>query len=215
MNRLIVIIVVVLLLLGGAFFYFNVAGKKTLKPSEMLQQGSGQNVFTSIKDALSKSVSLECKYKDEKGREYKTDIKAGAVRVTVKSEPESKEPNNFLMKGTKMYMWNENTKKGFVYAWQLPEGTTPGATKPSVAATGQTNQSQSILAQIEKFKDACHPAVLPDSLFTQPSDVEFQDMETIQKQFMQKANPVDNAASGYSQEDIQKMIKQYAPTETP
>lgn len=84
---------VVLALLGGGYFYFKTSGMLSKAPAGTTTTGNG-NVFTSIKDALSKSLSLKCVYKDEQGIETTTYIKGGAVRVMMTNSQSSEDPNN-------------------------------------------------------------------------------------------------------------------------
>ena len=78
----IVPVLVVLLILGvGGYFYMSSKGALPKASIGTDSNNSGSNVFTSIKDALSKSLSLKCVYKDEKGTQTTTYIKGGAVRV--------------------------------------------------------------------------------------------------------------------------------------
>src|SRR3989344_7062324 len=115
MNKSLPVIIVVILLLlgGGAFLAFK---NKPAQPGAVnTNVGQGQtqdgNVFTSIKDALSKSLSLECTYKDEKGTETKTYIKAGAVRLDAQSTAAGSEANSqAIFKDRKLYSWDPTTK---------------------------------------------------------------------------------------------------------
>ena len=98
MNKALPIIIVVILLLlgGGAYLVLQNGQGQQSTPGTSTQQGQTQqgNIFTSIKDALSKSLSLECTYKDAKGTETKTYIKSGAVRVDAKVTTAGSEANS-------------------------------------------------------------------------------------------------------------------------
>ena len=180
MKNLIIVLVVLVLLGGGGYFYLTRSGTMPKPP--------GGNVFTSIKDALSKSMSLKCVYKDEQGVETTTYIKGGAVRVMMQGTTDKDQPNNIVMKDKKMYMWSDISKTGFVYTIQEP--TTPYPTikvekglEPEKTPANQ--QQESVLESIEKYKDACKAKAVADSMFAIPTDVQFQDMEALQKQMMQ------------------------------
>lgn len=213
MNKMIVpIVIILLLLLGvGGFLFMNMQNKSQQQPAETESArtgpGSEQDVFTSIKDALSKSVSLECTYKDDAGAENKTYIKAGAVR-TMMTAKNTDDPNNFIMKDSKMYSWNETSKKGFMMKFEIPKDISPLPTSAVKGEQPTENQGESYLAQIEKYKDACKPGVVDESLFTPPADVTFQDyssmMEKVQEQMkdVQKDNSKDS-------EEIKKLMEQY------
>ena len=186
-----VVVVVLLLLVAG---YFLKGAKKSGLPATNNQGGS---VFTSIKDALSKSMSLKCVYKDDKGVETTSYIKDGSVRVMTSGTGDADQYGSILMRDKKMYMWSDVTKKGFTLSLKEPENVSPGAqeNKPdSVNGAGQDQES--VLAQIEKYKDACKVEVIADSYFTVPTDVEFQDMDALQKQMMQGLPSNQDEADG-------------------
>ncbi|OGK19531.1 hypothetical protein A2866_00150 [Candidatus Roizmanbacteria bacterium RIFCSPHIGHO2_01_FULL_39_8] len=218
MKKILPVLVILLFLGVGGYFFLNSQNKQTIAPENMMQgkkTSEEGNVFTSIKDALSKSVSLECTYNDEEGVSVKSYIKGGGVRSMMTAK-DPKQPNNFIMKDNKMYMWNDTTKEGFMTTWEMPKDITPN---PTLEAMGKeeekTNESDSLLAQMEKYKDACKPAVVADSLFTPPTDVKFQDMSAVQKQMMEQLSktPEQNGQSGQmSEEDLKKLMEQYGGT---
>ncbi len=134
---------------------------------------SNGNVFTSVKDAISKKMTLVCEFSDEKGTSTKSYIKNGAVRVS-SGGTNTNESGEFIMKDNKMYMWNETTREGFVY--NVPEGD----------QTTQISQGDEYLNMIDAYKDSCKVATVENSYFVPPTDVNFQDMskilEDLQKQ---------------------------------
>lgn len=208
MKKYLPVIVIVLLLLlgGGAFLAFK---NKPAQPGAVntnVEQGQTQdsNVFTSIKDALAKSLSLECTYQDEKGNETKTFIKGGAVRVEAKMSAEGKTTNSqAIMKDKKMYTWDDATKKGVIF--EIPEESLQ--TTPSAQAPAGDNKGESLLADIEKYKDSCKTSVVSDSLFTPPTDVEFQDMSKIFQNIPTGTTGNESAPSF----DLEELKKQFSP----
>ncbi|MBI5127343.1 hypothetical protein HZA76_02705 [Candidatus Roizmanbacteria bacterium] len=208
-NVLIVIVVLALLGVGG-YFYLTSRG---MMPKAPVGSGNkaGGGVFTSIKDALSKSISLKCVYKDEDGVETTTYIKGGAVRVMMQAGKDTDQPNNIVMKDKKMHMWSDTSKTGFTYTLEEPKDVTPF---PTVEESGKnksgTKQEESVLETIEKYKDACKPEVVADSMFAVPTDVNFQDMSALQKQFMQGSPqaPQENTNNQDYQNYINEMMKQ-------
>lgn len=187
MKKLLPVLLLLLLLGVGGYFYLSSRGMVPKAPlgsaGNTTQSGS---IFTSIKDALSKSMSLKCVYKDEKGVETRTYIKGGAVRVMMTSAKEGEQPNNIVMKDKMMYMWNDTTKTGFSYKIEEPKDVTPFPTAEDKTANKETgdDQKESVLAQIEKYKDACKVETVADSMFAVPTDVKFQDMNALQEQMM-------------------------------
>lgn len=141
-----VIVVVIVLIIG--FLFLN-------KKNSNIQKEPQTSIITSIKDALSKKMTLVCEFKDDTGVSTKSYIKNGAVRVSSTGE--------IIIKDKKMYMWDQKTKQGFVYS--IPD-----------SENEEVNQSESYLKMIDKYKDSCKVSSIEDSFFTSPADVNFQDM---------------------------------------
>lgn len=204
MNKLFPIVIILLIILGGGFYLFSQSKKGQPSPKTPSQKGQTQkgDIFSSIKDALSKSLSLECTYKDEKGIETKTYVKAGAVRVDAKSIKAGSEANSqIIFKDHKMYSWDPATKKGVLF--EIPEENLK--TTPSVNQPSGDNKGENFLAEIEKYKNSCKSAAVSDSLFVPPSDVDFQDLSKM----MENVNKPNSEAAPTI--DIEQLKKQYSP----
>lgn len=186
-----IVVVVLLALLGFGAFKFLGSKSSTMTTGS---QTSGGNVFTSIKDALSKSISLQCEY-DQNGVKTTAYIKAGAIRSdTTGKTPE--ESGSAIIKDKKMYFWN--SQGGFMMEFK-DDGTTP-STAPSNAG----EKPQDIMNSLEQYKDSCKPAVVSDSLFTPPANVKFQDFS----QLMKVPTGAAGGAPVFNEKDIQKYLPQ-------
>lgn len=202
MKKILPVLVVLFLLgIGGYFF---MSSKGTL-PKTLVNTGTS-NVFESIQDALSKSLSLKCTYKDEKGIQTTTYIKGGAVRVNMEGIKDNEQPGSIILKDKKMYMWNEVSKTGFTYTITEPE-VTPGTESPKV-----DNKDASVLAGIEKYKDSCKTEIIADSFFIPPADVKFQDMSAFTEN-LKKQVPTTGAEgqNTVNQDYINELMKQATP----
>lgn len=203
MNRNLIIAVVVVIVLAAGGFFLVSNSKKTVAPSSTsgnVQAPTSGNAITSIKDALSKSVSLECTYTDEKGTKTVARIKNGAVRADITSSNEN-ESGSVIVKDKKMYFWNKTS----VFMMDLSATEVTG-TPQNGQSQGQ-NQEKDLMAGLEKYKDNCKPAVVSDSLFTPPSDVKFQDFSQMLKD-AQKAMPTIDA------KQYQQILQQLTPSPT-
>lgn len=203
MKKILPVLVVLLLLGIGGYFFMN--SKGTL-PKTLVNTGTS-NVFESIQDALSKSLSLKCVYKDEQGIQTTTYIKGGAVRVDMEGIKDNEQPGSIILKDKKMYMWNEASKTGFTYTITEPE-VTPGTDQsPTV-----DNKDASVLAGIEKYKDSCKTEVVADSFFVPPADVKFQDMSAFTENLMKQV-PTTGATdqNTVDQDYINELMKQISP----
>ena len=203
---------VVIVVLAGVFVFVKKPQTSSVAPVQNEEQKG--SMFTSIKDALSKALSLECMYTDEKGDATKTYIKGGSVHVSLTlKNPTPDGYSETLLKDKKMYMWNPTTKKGMVYT--LPEkmmaNLTPQPTSVSAMPKEREtdeNKGDSFLSQVEKYKDACKPATLADSLFTIPTDVTFQDMSKLMEDATKMMPTGQALPSGYN---IDELKKKYMP----
>ncbi|MFA6017115.1 MAG: hypothetical protein WC744_03445 [Patescibacteria group bacterium] len=210
MKKILPVLVILLILGVGGYFYMNSKGAIPKAPIGTASNNTAStNVFNSIKDALSKSLSLKCVYKDERGVQTTTYIKGGAVRVSMVEDKDNKEqPNAVILKDKKMYMWNETTKAGFTYTLTEPKISPSKETgvTPEVAA----NKDASVLAEIEKYKDSCKTEVIADSFFVPPTDVKFQDMSAFTENLM-KQIPTTGPDKEAQQKAFEELMKQITP----
>lgn len=195
MKKFALVLLVLLLLGGGGYYLYSKSGQK-LPGTE---QSGG--VFGSIKDALSKSLSLQCEFTDDQGVATVAYMKAGAVRVNTTGKT-TEESGSFIMKDKKLYFWQKGSKEGTLMTMSDEKVTVaPGKTEPTGTAD---EKSGNVLSELEKFKDKCKAAVVDDSLFTPPSDVKFTDFS--------KMMPSIPAGGKASEQDVQKLMQQYQNT---
>lgn len=164
-KKILIIVAVVLLIIVGGVSYSRFKNGNSESVTE------SKSVFTSVKDALTKNVTLACEFNEAEST-FKSYIKNGAVRVSTTGNTPT-QAGEMLMKDNKIYVWDSNSKEGFVY--DMPKDTEGNDEK--VGMTGQeVVSSESYLDMIDKYKDSCKVATLDDSFFTAPSDIKFQDM---------------------------------------
>ncbi|MEK7177464.1 MAG: hypothetical protein AAB705_01405 [Patescibacteria group bacterium] len=185
MKKIVPVLVILALFGVGGYFYMNSKGTLPKAPIGTATNSTNSNVFTSIKDALSKSMSLKCVYKDEQGVQTTTYIKGGAVKVSMEGVTEKDQPNNIVLKDKKMYMWNEVNKTGFTFTMTDPIVT------PGQELEVKKSQDAEVLAEIEKYKDSCKATVIADSFFTIPTDVKFQDMNAFTENLMKQVPTIE------------------------
>jgi len=171
MKKILPIVVIILVLLGIG--YFLVSSKKNESSEKVGEGGSVQvqkeqgNIFTSIKDAIAKSMSLKCEYPDEKGNKVISYIKGKNIRVVGYATTQENGTNgNFLMREDKMYVWDDKTKKGSVITLNVEQIT---------GAAQEANKQNETVENMEKYKDYCKVSVVEDSMFEIPTDVQFID----------------------------------------
>ncbi|MBI3366397.1 hypothetical protein HY041_02090 [Candidatus Roizmanbacteria bacterium] len=178
MKNLVAVIVLLGLLGVGGYYVMNSQKAKppmTEKKTPVSTQQSG-NVFTSIKDALTKSLSLKCEYPDPRTKATVTTyIKNGAVRVMGMSIQNNKS-SNAIIKDNKMWIWTEGDKQGMMLTLSIP-----AVGKPSGTPQIKEDQRERVLAEMERFKNNCKTETVDDSLFVPPSNVTFTDLQNMMK----------------------------------
>lgn len=180
--KIILVGVIVVAVVGVAAYMM--MGKNPVTQNSMT---GSDNAFTSIRDALSKSISLECEMTDNEGRVTKAYIKNGAVRADITS-PDPNEAGSMIMKDKTLYTWSG--AEGVMM--KLPEGDYEAEAVPEEA-----NQGDEFINDLEQYKESCKPAIVDDSMFTPPSDVAFTDMSQVMEGQM-------------SEEELQKMMEMYS-----
>lgn len=168
-KKVLIFVGVVILLALSVFVYFKFGSNKSENKD---QSAASRSIFSSVKDALSKNITLVCEFKDDGGQSVKSFIKNGAVRVTSTGLEENGQAGDIIIKDRKMYIWDGKTKQGFVY-----ETKDEGVDNQNVGMTaGEVVKSDTYLNMIEKYKDSCKVSTVEDSYFIPPTDVNFQDM---------------------------------------
>ncbi len=170
-----IIIVIIVLAVIGVFVYFNNSSKQG-SPIEQVKTG-GNNVFSSIKDAMSKSLSLKCEYQNVEGKST-TYVKGDKVRVITETTGAEAKIANLIFKDNKMWIWNNGEKEGFIF--EIDEQSVDKEDELS----GQTNKEE-LIEELEQYKDKCSTTIIQDSMFSPPSDVTFKNLNNLQEEMME------------------------------
>ena len=158
----IILIALIALVLGGC-------GVK----QETTTETKKDNVFSSIRDAVTKQIALKCEYIDEDGNKTTTYIKGQMVRM--KGNDEQADFDG-LMRDEKFYMWDNVKKTGMVL--DLTKTADDGDIKME---NKQIKNIDDVIDVLEEKKNNC--VVSPESagLFEIPSDIKFESMENFLK----------------------------------
>jgi len=152
------------------------AGCGTQKPTGTTGGQTGnKSVFESIKDAMSKSLSLQCDYTsgNVKSTVY---IKGKSLR----SETDSQGSKIYaILKDNKLWSWSDKDKNGIIM----------DLTDTQNQATGGQKSGDDIIGEVEKYKQNCKQTVVSDSMFNPPSDIKFQDLSQMFKNFGATVKP--------------------------
>jgi len=124
-------------------------------------------VFESIKDAMSKSLSLKCEYPTEKGKVIAY-IKGSSIRID--GSWSGANEGSAIVKEDKIWTWNNDGKEGIIFPIQSDQ------------AKGQGVNPDDLVNDFEKEKQFCSTAVFSDSVFDPPQDINFKDFSDLLKQ---------------------------------
>ena len=190
-------VIVLLIVIGGGYYLFSRSkfSPTTYKTPESTQTTS---VFTSIQEALSKSLSVQCAYTDNSGKKVVAYIKNGMVRSDITDTKDQTQSGSVILKDKKIYYWNAQ-KIGFMMA--MPEVSVT----PSVTVTQQQNTGENTLQSLEQYKQYCHVATVADTVFVIPTDVKFTDTSKIM-QMMPTGVPTGNTNA---QQQMEQYMQQY------
>ncbi len=203
------IIISIIVILGGIGAFVSYKALKHVAPTAM-QKVAQQTGFTSIQDALNKSLSLQCHFTDESGSQTTAYISAGQVRADIVA----KDPNqsgSVIEKDKKVWYWSADKKQGFMMDLANISVTPPVVSGTSEqTATNPADQGTNMMATLEKYKNDCHPAVVDGSLFTPPTDVQFTDMAQMMHQMMPTGGAaIPSNIPAQDQQQYQQMMQQY------
>lgn len=162
-KKLTTIFIAIIVVAGAAWFFIN-KGSST-DTGNITQNSSESEPFSgTLKAAVALGVPMKCSYKVN-GVEYSGLIKGKQYKGNVKMQ-DGKE-GSVLMKENCMYTWSDVDKQGIKTCfdeseqsiWDQPEGSTTNVSMP-------TNYT-------------CQPALVTDSEFDLPSDVNFMDLDAL------------------------------------
>ncbi len=177
MKKYLALIIVIVVLIVIAFFvYFNNSSQQGSPVEQVKTEGS--NAFSSIKDAMSKSLSLKCEYDMGEGKTT-TYIKGNMIRGITEVKKEESKFANFIVKDNKMWMWNEGEKDGYIFEFDEEE-----LSNDQENVSGETSISETI-EELEEYKDKCVASVVSDSMFAPPVSVNFKNLSNLQEEMMQ------------------------------
>lgn len=180
MNKGLAVLIVIGLSIGGVVGYMKLTKKAT--------PVSDSSPFSSIKDALTKSISLKCEYPDQgdSNKKVVTYVKNGAVRMDDFAMGNAR--GNAIIRDNKMYIWSNGSLEG-----TLINLDSQGNQKENVG-----NQSAQALADLERYKSYCKAEIVSDAMVTPPTEVNFVDFAKSVEKMTQDA--LKNVPTGLTNE---------------
>lgn len=139
------------------------------KPEEKSEEKGG-GLFESIKDAMSKSLSLKCEYPTGDGGKIIYYVKGNKVRF--EGAWKTKDETATVITEDKMFNWNLKTKEGLILPIKQQEGE-------------DKSTAEELINDLETNKKFCKIAVVSDSEFDPPTDIKFNDLSKLMEKVQQ------------------------------
>lgn len=172
-TKVILIIIALIIVLGGVGYFLQSRNKNqgitSTTTGNKVEEQKGGGVFESIKDAMTKSMSLKCEYTSGTSKTVAY-VKGTAIRID--GSLEGKSNTGAIIKDNKLWSWDIGKKEGIIMSLQANKDKQSGL------------NSEKIISELEKEKRFCQTTIVSDSMFNPPTDVKFQDLS----QMMQKFN---------------------------
>jgi hypothetical protein len=132
------------------------------------EQKQNQGIFSSIRDAISKSITLRCEYVDESGIKSINYIKGNMIRVDNAETGSDQIKFSALVKDNNLYLWNAGQNQGLVFSLDKLQNSND-------VQMGDTavHSVDDIINELEAKKDQCHTDTISDSMFELPANVTF------------------------------------------
>ena len=186
-NKLIIPLVIGVIIVLGILYYAMGRDKGSevnsdqTSAEQMSEKGQNNPLFSSIKDAMSRGLVLECTFTDENGQNTSAIIQGEKIRMTLANQADKTAPNNFLVVDKKMYMWSDSNKQGFMVAF---DDSTMQKAQEQVKGAEDVEKATNadVIGALEQYKSSCKEASAKDSIFVKPADVTFTDFSQLYQQ---------------------------------
>ena len=134
-------------------------------PSEVSEQApaeEGKGFVGKLKDALTLGQSMKCTWERDENNFATSYIKDSKIRTEV---TQAGEKAHSIMVDNCTYTWQEGETQGFKMCFEPEEGEEEVVTP------------EGITAEMPDYEYNCEPAIVPDSMFNPPAEVNFMNME--------------------------------------
>ncbi len=139
-------------------------------PSENNSAGGNEDggIFSSIRDAFDRSVSLRCEYVDEDGATSINYIKNKMIRTEAAETKEGVAKVYGLFRDDKAYIWDDKSGNGMILSLDKMQND------PADMDGTEVRSAEDIIKVLEEKKDKCRAESVPDSYFEVPGNIKFQ-----------------------------------------
>lgn len=170
MKKFLPIIVVAVVIVGGAIVAYMVLGKGGLSlpsmPGEIKKESgeTGEEFVGKIKEMVARGVPMKCTY-SQNGSTGTSYIKGKNIYGEMIAQGKQ---GYVIMKDSCMWSWNKGENQGVKMCfeedvWEMSED--------------DVQEGQASLANEAEYR--CLPAIISDSQFEPPADVNFMDMDQL------------------------------------
>lgn len=123
-----------------------------------------KDVFTSIKDAVTRQLLLKCDYVDEDGQNTVVYLQGNRVRFVGTGQDSKIEG---LISDNKYYAWSTETKEGM--SFDLASAKDLSMNDSPITST------EDVVSILESKKQNCQVSAEPSTIFDIPQDIKFSD----------------------------------------
>lgn len=142
--------------------------EKQKETGKQEEKSNNKNVFTSIKDAVTKQIGLKCEYEDEEGVKATTYIKGTNVYLESEIDNDGEKVKfKGIMKDQKYYLWGDGSDQGMMF------DLSKLSSEESENNGTKVQTQDEIIAKLEQNKNKCQPENISASMFDTPTDVNF------------------------------------------
>lgn len=141
---------------------FFLAGCATVKTS--------QSLITSAKDAMSQSLEVSCTLPEENGHRKKIFLQDKAVRIIGMAMMNGF--GNAIIKDSQVWLWSSQGKEGVILDANVND---PDLEKERIKAG--IPDPQKIIEELEYETQNCQAAIVADSFFVPPKNINFVGLE--------------------------------------
>lgn len=178
MKKVLLILIPLIVLGGGGYWYFT---KDTTTDKSLVQKMSGNEEQTysgNLKDIVSLGKSLKCTWSNETA-EGTSWIKGDKVYTQVST---SEGTSNIIFKDNCTWSWTSGSSSeatGIKFCFESGDTEDIESTEADLEKYAESLENQDLDDSVADVNYNCRPAVISDSKFNPPSDINFSSWEEL------------------------------------
>lgn len=138
----------------------------------MKEKPSADNVFTTVRDAIAKSIGIKCYYTNEDNEKMLTLIKGDKIYIEAMDGKDKEDGIRGLVLNNKMYIWGSKSSDGMIFNFT----NNPDKGEETTMDGSQVNSADDIINKVEENNSTCKAETIDPKMFELPSNVQFKDL---------------------------------------